>query len=207
LEFAKRKGCEIILLNVCHFIYHSTSRLDSALAQIEQYSKKMIRSTISKIKEKGEYSDVPVKGINMLGNFSISVSEISQKYQTGLIIMRTIGASGINKMLFGSNTTELVKNSKLPVPIVPENAVYNNFEEIIYAIDYKEDNLTMIKEMLDIISSFNIKVSTVHCKRDTLDEEIQHRAFIKLLDEVFPDSFDLHQLIFNASVFVGMERF
>ncbi|MDQ3535988.1 MAG: universal stress protein [Bacteroidota bacterium] len=205
MEFAKRKGCEIILLNVCHFIYHSTSRLDSALAQIEQYSKKMIRSTISKIKEKGEYSDVPVKGINMLGNFSISVSEISQKYQTGLIIMGTIGASGINKMLLGSNTTEVVKNSKLPVLIVPENAVNNNFEEIIYAIDYKEDNLTMIKEMLDIISSFNIKVSTVHiAKRDTLDKKIQHRAFIKLLDEVFPDSCDLHQLIFNASVFVGM---
>ncbi len=83
LEFAKRKGCEIILLNVCHFIYHSTSRLDSALAQIEQYSKKMIRSTISKIKEKGEYSDVPVKGINMLGNFSISVSEISKSTKPG----------------------------------------------------------------------------------------------------------------------------
>lgn len=208
LEFAQRKGCEVILLNVCPFIYYGSSRVDPVLQQLEDYSKETLSSTISKLKESEKYKDVSIKGVNMLGNLVLSILQTSIKFQTDLIVMGTKGASGMNKMLFGSNTTEVIRSSKLPILIVPENAVYRNFEKIVYAIDYKEDNLKMIREMLNIISLFKVQVQTLHiATKNTLEEEIQHRGFRKLMKDVFPKAFDSHQLIFNSSVFEGMEKF
>ncbi|CAN5215497.1 hypothetical protein BH23BAC1_BH23BAC1_13590 [soil metagenome] len=122
--------------------------------------------------------------------------------------MGTKGASGMNKMLFGSNTTEVIRSSKLPVLIVPENAVYKNFEKIIYAIDYKEDNLKMIREMLNILSLFKVQIQSLYiATKNSMEEEIQHRGFRKLMKDVFPKAFDSHLLIYNSSVFEGMENF
>jgi nucleotide-binding universal stress UspA family protein len=208
LEFAHRRGCQVILLNVSPFIYHGSSRIDAALEALEQYSKETLKATISKIKESGRYGDLSIKGVNMLGNLVLSILQVSIKHHTELIIMGTKGATGMNKMLFGSNTTEVIRSSKLPVLIVPENAVYKNFEKIIYAIDYKEDNLKMIREMLNIISLFNVKVQSLHiARKNTLEEEIRHRGFINLMEEVFPKAFDSHQLMYHSSVFEGTENF
>ncbi|CAN5215366.1 hypothetical protein BH23BAC1_BH23BAC1_13580 [soil metagenome] len=65
LEFAQRKECEVILLNVCPFIYYGSSRLDPVLKQLEEHSREMLKSTISNDK----YKELSIKGVNMLGTW------------------------------------------------------------------------------------------------------------------------------------------
>src|ERR1700733_9867835 len=44
-----------------------------------------------------------------------------------LIVMGTKGASGLKKLLIGSNTVKVISNTRVPVLVIPEVARFKNF--------------------------------------------------------------------------------
>lgn len=75
-----------------------------------------------------------------------------------LIIMGTKGASGITKVLMGSNATAVISKSDIPVITVPEHARFNNIKHIIYA----SDMLAVNKEIKTLIPFARLFNSTIH---------------------------------------------
>ncbi|ULT26559.1 universal stress protein [Sphingobacterium sp. E70] len=52
---------------------------------------------------------------------SLEKQEIKENYQT--VIMGTKGVTGLESVLIGSNTYDVIKESKIPVLAIPKNAV------------------------------------------------------------------------------------
>mgnify|MGYP001069383186 CR=1 FL=1 len=85
-------------------------------------------------------------------NFFIdAVREQIEEKNIHLIIMGTRGASGLNQVILGSNTGDLITQVKCPVLIIPENAVYKIPKEIAFPTDY---NIFYQYEILNFISEF-----------------------------------------------------
>lgn len=78
-----------------------------------------------------------------------------------LIIMGTKGASGLKKMLMGSNTTAVIANSKIPVITVPEFAYFNNIHKIVYASDL-QDVENEIEALLPFARLFDASIHLLH---------------------------------------------
>jgi len=53
-----------------------------------------------------------------------------------VIVMGTKGASEIRKVIFGSNTVDVINHTSIPVIAVPENTVIHPVEYILYASDF-----------------------------------------------------------------------
>lgn len=75
-----------------------------------------------------------------------------------LIIMGTKGASGLIKVLIGSNANTVIGNSNIPVIAVPEHARFNNIKHIVYA----SDMLSVNKEMKTLIQFAHLFDSSIH---------------------------------------------
>lgn len=75
-----------------------------------------------------------------------------------LIIMGTKGASGLKKVLIGSNATSVIGNSSIPVITVPEHARFKNIKHIVYA----SDMLAVNKEIKILIQFAQLFDSSIH---------------------------------------------
>lgn len=66
-----------------------------------------------------------------------------------MIVMGTKGATGVKKVLIGSNAAAVIDNSSVPVVAVPENAQFTSINKIVYATD-----LVNVHEEIKTISMF-----------------------------------------------------
>jgi len=63
------------------------------------------------------------------------VKRVGNQYPIDLIVMGTKGASGLTKILIGSVTASVVKETNFPVFIIPEKAKYEGVKKIVFAIN------------------------------------------------------------------------
>ncbi len=81
------------------------------------------------------------------------VDHICKKTGADLIVMGITGTSKIEEVLIGSTALSVVKNTKIPVIIVPSDAKYISIKNVMLACDYKNVAETTpvqaIKSILD----------------------------------------------------------
>ena len=82
----------------------------------------------------------------------------AKRLRTGLIVMGTNGASGIKKALIGSNTNSVIELSDVPVLVVPAQAEFKGFKDIVYASDLRN----LEKELSILIPYVEKFGSTIH---------------------------------------------
>jgi nucleotide-binding universal stress UspA family protein len=72
----------------------------------------------SKVKECGEASGVEVKEVILEGHPSEEIIDFAEHNDIDLIVMGTLGKTGLNRFLMGSVAEKVVRNSKVPVLVV-----------------------------------------------------------------------------------------
>ena len=72
--------------------------------------------------------------------------------------MGTKGATGLTKVLIGSNAAAVINSSDIPVITVPEFARFNNLKHIVYATDI----LNLNKELKMIVPFAKLFDATIH---------------------------------------------
>jgi nucleotide-binding universal stress UspA family protein len=79
---------------------------------------------------------------------ALTVDEIFSREQPDLIIIGTNGESGLSKILFGTNSSEII-NASCPVLVVPNEILYKGIHQIAYASDLND-----LKQELEKVISF-----------------------------------------------------
>ena len=73
---------------------------------------------ISNVKEYGEASGVDVKEVLLEGHPSSEIIDFAENNNIDLIVMGTLGKTGLDRFLLGSVAEKVVRNSKVPVLVV-----------------------------------------------------------------------------------------
>ena len=60
---------------------------------------------------------------------------LAAEEDAGMIVMGTHGATGLKKVLFGSNTAHMISRSPIPVLAIPVDYAWKTVEKIVYASD------------------------------------------------------------------------
>lgn len=112
------------------------------------------------------------------GDLNSIIGEMVEKENIEMIIMGTHGANGIGELIMGSNTYSVIKESKVPVMVIPENSSPIRLERLAFLSGYhKIDNPNIIKPLLKLMMKFRAEVDIIHFgKKDELSEEETHRA-------------------------------
>ncbi len=93
-----------------------------------------------------------------------------------LVVVGATGASDILEKVFGSVSSHLARRAHSPVLIIPQDASFRSFKEVVYAssdagLDYKISNLVK-----DFVFHFNCRLHSVHVGRDNEYPEWQMQA-------------------------------
>jgi nucleotide-binding universal stress UspA family protein len=162
IKIANKIEGNITLLHVVTIIQPTRATMRFRLKSLEQELMDVAREDIDALVKdvsKQVKTNEPIKVRIVKGSsFNDTVKKEAKRLRTGLIIMGTRGASGLKKLVMGSNTASVIEVSHVPVLVVPELAEFKTFKNVVYATDLKH----VEKEMKTLIPYLEMFGSTVH---------------------------------------------
>ena len=170
ISLFKETACNFYLLHVTLISYSSGSGdypLVATQGIIENTLLKQAKTAIKKQLKKCELLTKNPKHnfftITSYDFFIDSVKNHLKEKNIDLIVMGTKGASGLNEVLIGSNTGDLITQVQCPTLIVPENSIYKPLKEIAFPTDYNIFYQTkVLKEILEFMKLQDAFLRVVH---------------------------------------------
>lgn len=156
---------EFILLNTYDIPRSGLSniKLKSINDILKKDSEEGLERCLAKMKKNGDANHVRI--ISKHGMLSDVIEGLLLTEDYNLIVMGTVGAGGLKKVLLGSNTSDVVKRIKKPILIVPHKAKFVIPDKILFTTDFKPISRELQMERLrDFASRMNseILVLNVH---------------------------------------------
>lgn len=176
--------------------------------QLESNVSEYFREMLDKVKETEQIRDISISTKTITGTISRSVINEAKDQKADLIIMGTTGATGLAKLLFGSNTSEIMLHSPVPVLAVPKKYDGGVPEHISFFSDYKESDMEALKHTIHFASKFRAAVTAVHI---TLESDFKSELFFRgfrqmVLQESDYPKLDVKQ-VKEYSFFTGVSVF
>ncbi|WP_341216636.1 universal stress protein [uncultured Wocania sp.] len=169
IELFKDVECCFYLLNVqkaSSFISDDMMVVSSSATiykTIIDAAKKSISNIISKIEKKHHNKKHQFVSVVDYDNFIDSINQVSKKHKVDLIVMGTKGASGLEKIIFGSNTVRVIQRCNMPVLAIPDGCKFKNAGNIAFATsNSKQFNEDEFKPLKEIMALRNSKLDILH---------------------------------------------
>jgi nucleotide-binding universal stress UspA family protein len=146
------------------------------------------------------------------GELVPSLTEIIAVQHPDLIVMGTKGASGLKRILLGSNTVNVIAKTTVPILVIPEAARFENFlmkekNRIVLATDLEalqnENALDILKEIALLIIDPKIRVLSVRPKNTELDfmKRMERNALLSIFS---PEIEGERTTVFSGNVISGI---
>ena len=113
-----------------------------------------------------------------------TILKIIKKHKIDLVVMGTKGASGINERLIGSITANVISAASKPVIAVPEKAIFESLDKIVFATDYMPGDVKALEHLTDILKVFNPKIHVLHIADYEYNAETENYTMEKFSNRV-----------------------
>jgi nucleotide-binding universal stress UspA family protein len=114
---AKLSGAAVYALYVMD-TYSLSKSWTAGWETMYEVLKKEGQKATSKVKECGKASGIEVKEVLLEGHPSTEIIDFAENNDIDLIVMGTLGKTGLDRFLMGSVAEDVVRNSKVPVLVV-----------------------------------------------------------------------------------------
>ena len=148
---------KIILYHVYSYITLSTltDKFHSPSDHEESTRKKITDAELDSLKQKlSGTGDLDISTDSDEGSFIECTSDYVLSNHIDLIVMGITGSSRISQVFMGTNTLNVIRHVNAPVLIVPPNAKYTGFKNVLFTSDFKDVARTTpfpaLKRILDI---------------------------------------------------------
>ncbi|WP_111684002.1 universal stress protein [Winogradskyella tangerina] len=127
-------------------------------------------------------------------NFFVnSIRKNTKEKQIDLIVMGTKGASGLNKIIMGTNTADVITKVKCNTLAVPENAKFIPPKEIAFPTDLALTyHIQVLQPMVEVIDHFDAALRILHINKNKQPLKDELKQNLALIEDYFynkPSSF------------------
>lgn len=164
----------------------------------------VISDTIAK-----EFPAVACKAQVNVGETVDEIITASLENKADLIIMGTLGANKLSKMIFGSNTSSIVEKSECPVLAVPSNCTYRPPKRILFATNFSYKDLDGVKKLALIAEAFHSEIILGHVDisiDEENDESVSMENFMKEVKAVTSYPNISYQIVSDHNVSMGLDK-
>lgn len=110
-------------------------------------------------------SNIPVERVTQQIEYGFAAEktiEVAKEINADLIVMGTEGASDMIDKWIGTHAQEVMKTAECPVFIIPKNVPIDYPQRILYAADFKDDEIHAVQKVLDIAKPLGATCKVVH---------------------------------------------
>jgi len=155
---AGRKHASITLVHVIELVYDFASQASIVLETMHRDAESMMKKIIEEHQSTAIQFDYVIKE----GKTSITVARIADELKATLIVMGTQGASGIRKTLVGSTTVNTIKESTVPVLVVPEESNVAKIKKMTLALEFANHEEEFIDRIVVLSEKWGLGLEFLH---------------------------------------------
>lgn len=176
------------------------------LLGLEQDHKKRLEEE-AELLRKG--TDVVI-GCQATSGFTVDeIADIEEKEKPALIVMGLSPSGRIGEFVFGSISTDVVKNTQTPVIIVPEASHFKEIKKIAFASDLKMECEMKIHEPLkDMIDAFGSQIAILNVVKEQSDRIGKDDGVSgRRIEKYFENMEHVYHFLENNDVIEGISEF
>ncbi|MEP3838494.1 MAG: universal stress protein [Algibacter sp.] len=186
LKLFENQECQFYILNIqkaSSFITDNMMAVNSSTTiykTLIDAAKKSISNILTTIKKTNDNKKHQFHSVVDYDNFIDSINQVSEKQNIDLIIMGTKGASGLEKVLFGSNTVRVMQRCAVPVLAIPNGYTFKPIDRLAFITTNSKKFKT---GELDILTQFvnyhNAVLNVLHVsdEKNVLDSTQDNSVF------------------------------
>ena len=183
-NMALKYNARIILMNSFEIPASSSKVMINFTDVLEEDSIKGLEKELEKIRKDKTFNPVEIEVFSCFGSITEAINKAEKAFKIDLIVMGTAGASNIATRLFGSNTSNAIKNAKQPILVIPNESSYSEWKKITFASNIQNSKndcpFKPLKELITLThSSLNI-LSVVEDSNSLDKTKIEARIAAKL---------------------------
>lgn len=186
VELFKNEACEFYVINIqkaSSFVSDDLMTMTSSATvyhTLIDIAKKSITNVINELKETYNNDLHEFYSIVDYDNFVDGINQACDTRGIDLIIMGTKGASGAEKVLFGSNTARVMQRCSTPVLAIPDGCKFKGLDKIVFTSNFSiQYNSEDLKSLFDISKLYNSSIDILHVTEDELtSNQKDNRAYL-----------------------------
>lgn len=138
-----------------------------------------------------------IKITEIVQNYKIfsEIRNVAREQGIDLIVMGSHGTGGMREIFVGSNTEKVVRGSEVPVLVIKKRMPHFRHHRIVYAMDFKTDNLKAYTQAMALFAQWKSEVHLVHVNQPNIQflstsqlKELSGAFFKKAHDGPFPEN-------------------
>lgn len=172
ISFMNNLGGDITLLHTFQISTSGAGRFVALDEMVQQEREEELNGLIAKVKD--QLADtVRLNGKVVEGYAVDTIAEQADAHHVNFVVMGTRGASGVKKIFMGSTTSNVIRNTKVPVLAVPDDAGDFSMKHLLLALDASDmPDATVLNPALDLAAKFGAEVSILHINSNDKDDSI-----------------------------------
>jgi nucleotide-binding universal stress UspA family protein len=149
------------------------------LQEIADEVKKKVAGFVKEIE--AEYSGIPtIEFKSEIGDASTILKEKVESNVYDMVMLQGHTEQGF--LLQNSALMGIVRNIPCPVWIIPPDAKFKPLKKIIYATDYKEEDIATLKSLLETVKPFDPEITALHISNDDeFEKKLKSEGFAEML--------------------------
>jgi len=200
-----KEDAQFILLNTYKRIKTGQSTMVRFEDVLAQYSKQDLQNELLKIQEIPELKDLNIITHSEYGDLVDVVEKFNAERDIDLIVMGTKGSNLLKELLLGSDTDRLIRLSKNPVLVIPENIEFKKPEKIVFATQIKEcRNKEEFRKLIGIIKSFDAELLILNVYKENKPTV---PFFESRMEEELKDIYHSFSYVQNRDIAAGVSEF
>lgn len=205
IGLAEKFSAKILLHNSCHLPTFSMQIPFEGLTEEQVFAEATQNMNDFIKKNKLESKGVSFESSVSVGLASDEIVSLAKEMKVDMVIMGTKGATGLEKVLLGSNASAVIERCSCPVIAVPENAEYRGMDKIVFATDYNDNDLMAIKLLTELAMPFMSEIIIVHISSITGTDTLERDKFSKYKEETLK-KIHYEKLSFQLAVGLNTEE-
>jgi len=190
-NFALATNTKITLIHSYIPLVGKYNIIPGIVAENSAIEKKKCEKQLEKIKSK--YVTAKNTTLVKIGNPIEEIIETATTNKAQLIVMGTHGSSGLKRLFFGSNTSDVISKSTIPVLAIPQRYKFKKINTIVYASDLK-NTINELKHIIPIAKQLDATIEVLNLdysfskkedKKSIIEKKIKSLSYkkIKLIEQ------------------------
>lgn len=203
-KIALKEKASITLVFAFYAVYDFAAQATEIVNQIESDAKRALKKSAKGVTALGIEIDYKIAQ----GPVSSVVTGLANQEAYDLVVMGTQGASGIKKALMGSNTGNVIKESKVSVLAVPQNAKWENWTKICTGLELIKEEEKFFNTLFKLTGNFDLPYEFFHVKtEDSFEKEIGLIGLEEVLKEKYKNEKISFAVEESSAVNSGIESY
>ena len=159
---AKKQNAEILVLHMMGLSHSGLNKNANRGAAEAIFHLKLAEKEFKDFLHKDYLKGLVVKEkVENYTNF-VELNNVALENNIDLIVMGSHGTGGLEETFVGSNTEKVVRTSDVPVLVIKSNPKNLDFKEVVFACDFKAENINAYNAAMKLFSTFNSNVHLLY---------------------------------------------